>query len=118
VHQFDFCEAGGASGEANNEAVLKLAGVRPGHLLMAEWNNSIGRPCHYVAADLANHCIVVAIRCAHPITLDLSRTSFYIVQTANHCIVVPIRCAQPCRFQDRAHASLDVDAVVVCVTCY
>ena len=34
-----------------------------GHLLMAEWNNSVGRPCHYVAADLANHCIVVAIRC-------------------------------------------------------
>ncbi len=66
MHQFDFCAAGGASGEANNEAVLKLAGVRPGHLLLAEWNNSIGRPCHYVAADLANHCIVVAIRCAHP----------------------------------------------------
>ena len=36
-----------------------------GHLLMAEWNNSVGRPCHYVAADLANHCIVVAIRCVH-----------------------------------------------------
>ena len=35
-----------------------------GHLLMAEWNNSVGRPCHYVAADLANHCIVVAIRWA------------------------------------------------------
>lgn len=115
VHQFDFCAAGGASGEANNEAVFKLAGIRPGlpcrlkpfsenrnlslawlkslhdsplppfipsgrkllqrevaqsnllllagHLLMAEWNNSVGRPCHYVAADLANHCIVVAIRC-------------------------------------------------------
>ncbi|BDA50637.1 probable Sn1-specific diacylglycerol lipase alpha at N-terminal half [Coccomyxa sp. Obi] len=62
VHQFDFCAAGGASGEANNEAVAKLAGVRPGHLLMAEWNNSVGRPCHYVAADLANQCIVVAIR--------------------------------------------------------
>jgi hypothetical protein len=63
VHQFDFCAAGGASGEANNEAVLNLAGVRPGHLLMAEWNNSVGRPCHYVAADLANGCLVLAIRC-------------------------------------------------------
>ncbi len=30
VHQFDFCAAGGASGEANNEAVFKLAGIRPG----------------------------------------------------------------------------------------
>ncbi len=65
VHQFDFNAAGGASGEANNEAVAKLAGVRAGHLLMAEWNNSVGRPCHYVAADFANQCIVVAIRCAH-----------------------------------------------------
>lgn len=63
VHQFDFYAAGGASGEANNEAVSNLAGVRPGHLLMAEWNNSVGRPCHYVAADLANHFIVVAVRC-------------------------------------------------------
>ena len=63
VHQFDFCAAGGASGEANNEAVLNLAGVRPGHLLMAEWHNSVGRPCHYVAADLANGCLVLAIRC-------------------------------------------------------
>ena len=62
VHQFDFCAAGGASGEANNEAVLNLAGVRPGHLLMAEWHNSVGRPCHYVAADLANGCLVLAIR--------------------------------------------------------
>ncbi len=43
VHQFDFCAAGGASGEANNEAVSNLAGVMPGHLLMAEWNSSIGR---------------------------------------------------------------------------
>jgi hypothetical protein len=66
VHQFDFCAAGGASGEANNEAVSKLAGVRPGHLLMAEWNNSVGRPCHYVAVDMANQFIVVAIRCRHP----------------------------------------------------
>ena len=64
VHQFDFCAAGGASGEANNEAVLNLAGVRPGHLLMAEWHNSVGRPCHYVAADLANGCLVLAIRSA------------------------------------------------------
>ena len=33
VHQFDFCAAGGASGEANNEAVFKLAGIRPGESL-------------------------------------------------------------------------------------
>ena len=63
VHQFDFCAAGGASGEANNEAVSKLAGVRPEHLIMAEWNNSVGRPCHYICADLANRCLVLAIRC-------------------------------------------------------
>ena len=35
VHQFDFCAAGGASGEANNEAVFKLAGIRPGKLWRA-----------------------------------------------------------------------------------
>ena len=34
VHQFDFCAAGGASGEANNEAVFKLAGIRPGTSLV------------------------------------------------------------------------------------
>lgn len=36
VHQFDFCAAGGASGEANNEAVFKLAGIRPGKLWRPE----------------------------------------------------------------------------------
>jgi len=46
------------STEYTDAAHILLAG----HLLMAEWNNSVGRPCHYVAADLANHCIVVAIR--------------------------------------------------------
>ena len=108
MHQFDFCAAGGASGEANNEAVLKLAGVRPGHLLMAEWNNSIGRPCHYVAADLANHCIVVAIRCAHPIPLDLSRTLFY---TCNPPIIALLCAHQVRSILQIVGASLDVDAV-------
>ena len=64
VNAIEFNAAGGASGEANNEAVAALAGVRPGHLLLAEWANSVGRPCHYLAADLATRTLVLAIRCA------------------------------------------------------
>jgi len=64
VNAIEFNAAGGASGEANNEAVAALAGVRPGHLLLAEWANSVGRPCHYLAADLAARTLVLAIRCA------------------------------------------------------
>lgn len=57
-----FDAAGGASADANNEAVAALAGVRAEDIIMAEWHNSIGRPCHYVAVDRANHCIVLSIR--------------------------------------------------------
>lgn len=58
-----FDAAGGASGDANNEAVAALAGVRPQDIIMAEWHTSIMRPCHYAAVDRANHCIVLSIRC-------------------------------------------------------
>ena len=52
------------------DAMIRML-LGAGHLLMAEWNNSVGRPCHYVAADLANHCIVVAIRYAsHALSLE------------------------------------------------
>ncbi|KAK9824447.1 hypothetical protein WJX72_010311 [[Myrmecia] bisecta] len=62
VAQLSFDAAGGASGEANNDAVTMLAGIQPGHIIMSEWNNSVMRPCHYVAVDHANRCIVLAIR--------------------------------------------------------
>ena len=59
-----FDAAGGASGDANNEAVAALAGVRADDIIMAEWHTSIARPCHYVAVDHANHSIVLSIRWA------------------------------------------------------
>ena len=59
-----FDPASGASVEANNCAVAALAGLAPEDLLMAEWNNSIGRPCHYVCVDRAHHCLVLSIRWA------------------------------------------------------
>lgn len=58
-----FDAVGGASPEANNEAVAALAGLHPStDLLLAEWRNSPYRPCHYVAIDRANQCVVLAIR--------------------------------------------------------
>lgn len=64
VHRLDFSAAGGASGEANNAAVLELTGLRPGSLIMAEWANSVSRPCHYLAVDHEKRRIVLSIRCA------------------------------------------------------
>ena len=55
---------GGVSVEANNEAVAGLAGIATGDLLLSEWTNSPYRPCHYVAIDRANQCVVLSIRCA------------------------------------------------------
>ena len=60
--QCRFDAAGGASAEANNLAVAQLAGLDPSDVIMGEWSSSVLRPCHYVAADRANHCIVLAIR--------------------------------------------------------
>lgn len=58
-----FDAVGGVSPEANNEAVAALTGLAsPDDLLMAEWRNSPYRPCHYVAIDRANQCIVLSIR--------------------------------------------------------
>ena len=48
--------------EANNEAVCVLAGVGGGDIIMAEWNNGVGRPCHYVAVDRASRQIVLSVR--------------------------------------------------------
>ncbi len=62
VHRLDFSAAGGASGEANNAAVLELTGLRPGSLIMAEWANSVSRPCHYLAVDHEKQRIVLSIR--------------------------------------------------------
>lgn len=41
---------------------------------MAEWHNSIGRPCHYVAVDRANHSIVLSIRWAGKIVVPSHAT--------------------------------------------
>ncbi|KAK9788836.1 hypothetical protein WJX73_008421 [Symbiochloris irregularis] len=62
VHQVSFNAAGGASGQANNEAVAALTGVPIGSLLMAEWHNSIGRPCHYLALLSSPKCLLLSIR--------------------------------------------------------
>ena len=58
-----FNAAGGASGEANNAAAALLAEVPPEDLLMAEWHNSIMRPCHYLALDRRRKRLVLSIRC-------------------------------------------------------
>jgi hypothetical protein len=50
------------STEANNEAVAALAGISPTDVLFSHWRNETFRPCHYVAIDRANQCIVVSIR--------------------------------------------------------
>ena len=62
VHNLSFNAAGGASGEANNEAIAALAGIPSGCLIMSEWHGSVLRPCHYVAVDRANQTIVLSIR--------------------------------------------------------
>lgn len=48
--------------EANNEAVGALAGIDPADILLSQWRNYTYRPCHYVAIDRANQCVVVAVR--------------------------------------------------------
>ena len=58
-----FDAAGGASAESNSEAVSALSGVPPADILLAEWLNGVGRPCHYVAVDRANMTIVLSVRC-------------------------------------------------------
>lgn len=59
-----FNAAGGASGQANNEAVAALTGVPLEDLIMAEWHNSIMRPCHYLALHRSYNVLVLAIRWA------------------------------------------------------
>lgn len=58
-----FDAVGGVSVEANNDSVAELTGIDPGDILLAEWSNSTYRPCHYVAVDRANRCLVLSIRC-------------------------------------------------------
>ena len=59
-----FDAAGGASVEANNEAVCVLSGIGGADILMAEWTNGVGRPCHYIAVDRASRQIVLSVRYA------------------------------------------------------
>ncbi len=53
---------GGVSSEANDEAVAEMTGVAPSDILASEWRNSPLRPCHYVAIDRANQCVVLTVR--------------------------------------------------------
>ena len=62
VQPLSFNAVAGASIEANNEAVAALAGVNPSDILLSHWRNSSFRPCHYVAIDRINRCVVVSIR--------------------------------------------------------
>ncbi|PSC76092.1 Sn1-specific diacylglycerol lipase beta [Micractinium conductrix] len=62
IQPLTFDAVGGVSVEANNESVAALAGIPPEDILMAEWRNSPYRPCHYVALDRANQCIVISVR--------------------------------------------------------
>lgn len=62
VQPLSFNAVAGASVEANNEAVAALAGVHPSDILLAHWRNSPFRPCHYVALDRVNRCVVISIR--------------------------------------------------------
>ncbi|KAI8107869.1 hypothetical protein M9435_002896 [Picochlorum sp. BPE23] len=57
-----FDAVGGVSQEANNEAISELTGIPLEHIVQSNWRNSPFRPCYYVAADTANHCIVISIR--------------------------------------------------------
>lgn len=63
VHQLRFDPVGGASSEANNQAVAALAGIPVEDIKLAEWHNSVMRPCHYLAVDRAHGCLVLSIRC-------------------------------------------------------
>ena len=106
-HHRSFDSVGGASQDANDDAVAALAGVRVEDILYSNWNNSSFRPCFYVAADRANRCIVVSIRgtlqigdvasdvTAHPIQLKLLGINGWVHQgimsasTFIHCISKP-----------------------------
>eukprot|EP00889_Picochlorum_renovo_P007501 jgi/Picre1/34531/NNA_001999.t1 len=57
-----FDAVGGVSQEANNEAISELTGIPVENIVQSNWRNSPFRPCYYVAADTANHCIVISIR--------------------------------------------------------
>lgn len=78
-----FDAVAGVSQEANNEAISALTGVDVDDIFVANWSNSPFRPCHYVAADKANKCIVISVRgslelgdlmsdvAAHPLEIKL-----------------------------------------------
>ncbi|KAG7675249.1 hypothetical protein Ndes2437A_g00453 [Nannochloris sp. 'desiccata'] len=83
VQPLTFNAVAGASVEANNEAVAALAGIAPEDILLSHWRNYPFRPCHYVAIDRVNKCVVISIRgtleigdllsdlAAHPMEIDL-----------------------------------------------
>jgi hypothetical protein len=83
VQPLTFNAVAGASIEANNEAVAALAGIAPEDILYSMWKNFPFRPCHYVAIDRVNRCVVISIRgtleigdllsdlAAHPMEIQL-----------------------------------------------
>lgn len=60
VQPLRFDVVGGASQQANEEAIRKLTGVE--EILQSNFRNGPFRPCYYVAIDKSNACIVVAVR--------------------------------------------------------
>ena len=98
VHQMKFNAAGGASGEANNAAAALLAEVPPEDLLMAEWHNSIMRPCHYLALDRQRRRLVLSIRCltSCEILVCLLCSGFCQSPSVCHCLVWQ---TEPCAHQ-------------------
>jgi hypothetical protein len=57
-----FDAAGGASVEANNDAVAMMTGVGPQDILYAQWRSSTYHPCFYLAMDRSSNCLVLSIR--------------------------------------------------------
>ena len=60
--KLSFDVAGGASIEANNQAVAAMTGIPAEHVLFASWRSGTYRPCFYLARDDASDCLVLSIR--------------------------------------------------------
>ena len=57
-----FNSVGGISEAENTHSVSELSGVPQEYIFDINWRNAPFRPCYYVAADIANQCIVISVR--------------------------------------------------------
>ncbi len=57
-----FNSVGGISEAENTHSVSELSGVPQEFIFDVNWRNAPFRPCYYVAADIANQCIVISVR--------------------------------------------------------